>query len=119
METSFTQFVRPNLFDKSEHITAIQLPHLLVQQTGDGWETTPPQSKSKNTLQKFIDIWQQASTQHIQPADLEQDGEPVEVVLANATSPIQFLIIARDPDLVLARPDYGIQYPWATAAKPC
>ncbi len=110
METSFTQFVRPTLFNKAEQITAIQLPRLLVRKTDIDWETQPPQSANKAALQQFFDIWQQASTQHIRPADPEQDGEPVEVSLANNTSPIQFLIIARKPDLVLARPDYGIQY---------
>lgn len=110
METSFTQFVRPDLFDKAEQITAIQLPRLLVRKTDNGWETQPPQSVSDKALQQFFDSWQQASTHHIQPANPEQDGEPIKVSLANATSPVQFLIIARDSDLVLARPDYAIQY---------
>ena len=110
METGFSQFVRPGLLGKNERITAIQLPNLLVRKTDTGWETQPPQSASADVLEQFIDIWQQATSLHIQPANTEQDGEPVEISLANEMPPVQLLIIARDPELILARPDYGIQY---------
>ncbi|VAW75471.1 hypothetical protein MNBD_GAMMA13-1414 [hydrothermal vent metagenome] len=110
METSFTQFVRPTLFSKAEQINAIQLPHLLVQKIDDAWETQPSQPANKAALQQFFNLWQQAGTQYIQLADPGQDGEPVEVSIANRKSPIQFLVVKREPDLILARPDYGIQY---------
>lgn len=110
METGFSQFVRPGLFGKNQRITAIQLPELLVRKTDNAWETQPPQSANADVLSQFIDIWQQASSLHIQPANTDLDGEPIEISLANELPAVQFLIIARDPELILARPDYGIQY---------
>ncbi len=117
METGFSQFVRPGLFSKNERITSVQLPGLLVRKTDNAWETQPPQTVSADVLEQFIDIWQQASSLHIQPANAEQDGEPVEITLANETSPVRFLIISNDPELILARPDYGIQYRMGSRSK--
>ncbi len=110
MEAGFSQFVRPQLFGKDERITSIELPGLLVRKSGADWETDPVQSVSASTLGRFIDNWQQAKSLHIQTASSGLDGEPVSVSLANDMPSVQLLIIARDPELVLARPDYGIQY---------
>jgi hypothetical protein len=110
METGFSQFVRPRLFGEDQTINAIQLPDLLVSKTTRGWETQPPQSVSTDDLVKFIASWQQASSLHIQPASTELDGEVVETRFSNNATPVRLLIVARDPVLILARPDYGIQY---------
>jgi hypothetical protein len=110
METGFSQFVRPRLFGEDQTINAIQLPDLLVRKTTKGWETQPPQSASTDDLAKFIATWQQASSLHIQPASTELNGEVVETRFSNNATPVRLLIVARDPELILARPDYGIQY---------
>jgi hypothetical protein len=117
MEVGFSQFIRPGLFGKNERITAVQLPDLLVRQTDNDWETQPPKSVSADVLAQFLDSWQQARSLHIQPANAELDGEPVNISLANETSPVQLLIIARDPELILARPDYAIQYRMGSRSK--
>jgi hypothetical protein len=110
MESGFSQFVRPRLFGENQTIDAIQLPDLLVRKTTKGWETQPPQSASTDDLAKFIATWQQASSLHIQPASTELNGEVVETRFSNNATPVRLLIVARDPELILARPDYGIQY---------
>jgi len=118
MEVSFTQFVRSHLFDTGTRVTAIQLPGLLVRETDNNWETEPPQEDvSADVLQQFLSLWQQAQAVTIQPGDPALDGEPVEVTLAGVTEPVQFLIIAREPELVLARPDYGITYRMGNRAE--
>ncbi len=110
MEAGFSQFIRPELFDKDERITAVQLPDLLIRKTQTDWETDPEQPVSASTLGQFMENWQQAKSLHIQPAGTELEGQTVSISLANDMPQVQFLIIARDPELVLARPDYGIQY---------
>ena len=110
METGFSQFVRPGLFGENERINTIQLPDLLVRKTETGWETEPTQTVTAEVLEQFLATWQQASSLHIQPANPAQDGEPVEISFTSNTPPVRLLIVARDPELVLARPDYGIQY---------
>jgi hypothetical protein len=117
MEAGFSQFVRPELFGKDERITSVQLPDLLVRKTETDWEADPAQSVSSSTLGQFIDNWQQAKSLHIQPASAGLDGEPVSIGLANDMPPVQLLIITRDPELVLARPDYGVQYRMGSHGK--
>ena len=110
MEAGFSQFIRPELFGETEHITSLELPELTVRKTDAGWEAHPAQAVSESTLGQFIDNWQRAKSLHIQPTDAVLDGEPVKVGLADSIPPIKLLIVARDPELILARPDFGVQY---------
>jgi hypothetical protein len=117
METSFTQFVRNRLFDAKSRVTAVQLPGLLVRETDNDWATEPPQQLSADILQQFLSIWQEAQAIAVQAGNPELDGEPVDISLAGAAQPVRFLIIAREPELILARPDYGIQYRMGNRAE--
>jgi hypothetical protein len=110
MEVGFTQFVRPRLFDDKAHIESIHVPGLDISHSASGWTTVPHQAVSADVIQQFIDIWQEASGNIIQPANPEQSGEPVEIRLQGQTKPVVLQIISRQPELVLSRPDWGIQY---------
>jgi len=110
MEAGFTQFVRQRLFDKSARITALRLPGLSLTHTDKGWQLDPAQDIGTDVIQTFIEIWQDASSLNVQAADPDKDGEPVEVLLEGSDTPVSFQILSREPDLVLVRPDYGIQY---------
>jgi hypothetical protein len=110
MEAGFTQFVRQRLFDKGARITALHLPGLSLAHTDKGWQMEPAQDIDTDTIQTFIEIWQDASGLNVQAADPAKAGEPVEVLLEGSDTPVSFQIISREPELVLVRPDYGIQY---------
>jgi len=110
MEVGFTQFVRPRLFDDKARIESIRLPDLDITRTGSGWTTDPQKAVSVDVIQQFIDIWQDASGNIIQPANPEQSGEPVEIHLQGQKEPVVLQVISRQPELVLSRPDWGIQY---------
>ncbi len=110
IEARFTQFVRPRLFDAQAHIQTIKLPGLNLARDDKGWHAEPAQPVSADVLQQFADIWQSASGLTIQPADPEQSGEPVEIHLQGQSEPVMLQIIKREPELVLSRPAWGIQY---------
>lgn len=110
METGFTQFVRHRLFDKGARITALRLPGLSLSHADKDWQLDPAQDVGADTVQAFIEIWQDASGLNVQAADPDKAGEPVEVQLEGSDTPLEFQIVSRKPDLVLVRPDYGIQY---------
>lgn len=110
METGFSQFVRPQLFDPQARIVSVRVPGLTVSHGGKDWSVEPQQAVSADALEQFFEIWRTASAISIQPANPEQTGEPVEIHLHDNPEPVTLQIIARQPALVLARPDWGIQY---------
>jgi hypothetical protein len=110
METGFSQFVRLQLFDPQARIESVSVPGLTVDHGGKDWRVEPQQAVSADALEQFFKIWQTASAISIQPADPEKTGEPVEIRLHDNPEPVALQIIAREPALVLARPDWGIQY---------
>ena len=111
LEAVYTRFIRRRLFAENEKIIAIKLPDFQANQTGGKWQLTPETTVSADKLQLFIETWQQASALNIQKIDLEQTtGESVSVTLAGQQQPVDFVIKTRETELILARPDYGIQY---------
>jgi hypothetical protein len=110
LQAGFTQFVRQRLFDEDAHIQAIRLPGLALTQSDKGWRLEPDQPVGADVLQRFIGIWQDASALSVQAADPDQSGEPVRIQLEGDPAPIVLQILSREPDLLLVRPDYGIQY---------
>jgi len=117
MEVSFTQFVRRRLFDKGARITALHLPGLSLKRSGKSWQAEPPQNVSTEAIQAFIETWQEASGLNVQATDPGKTGEPVTLQLEGRDTPIRLQIIRRQPELVLARPDYGIQYVMGNRGK--
>lgn len=110
IQSSYTNFVRRRLFAESDKITALKLPDLQIQQIEGKWQTTPEKAVSADTLQLFIEIWQQASALNVQKIDPGLSGETVSVTLAGEQKPVDFIIQSTESELVLARPDFGIQY---------
>jgi Domain of unknown function (DUF4340) len=110
LETGFTQFVRLRLFDDKARIASVRIPDLAITRTGSEWTVDPQQSVSADVIQQFIDIWQDASAISIQPADPGQSGEEVTIGLRDRAEPVMLQVISRQPELVLSRPAWGIQY---------
>ncbi len=110
MEAGFTQFVRQRLFAEGARIQAIHVPHLSITRSDTGWLLEPEAQVSADVVQQFVEIWQEASAISIQPANPELTGEPVQIQLQGDEAPVTLQIISREPELLLVRPDYGVQY---------
>ena len=110
IEASYTQFVRRRLFDENTRIASIALPEFSVVKTDQGWTVEPQQEISADNLQQFVDRWQGATGLNIQSADMTTDGDTIEIIEANTGDRVSLVISAREPELVLVRPDLGIQY---------
>jgi len=110
IELSYTQFVRRRLFEKGARIEAITVPGVSLRKTEQKWNIEPAQEISADELQAFIDRWQEATSFNIQAADTVKGNETVEIKLKDNEHRIKFLIASREPELVLVRPDLGIQY---------
>jgi len=114
---SYTQFVRRRLFAKDTRIAAITLPGLSISKADQNWNVEPAQEVSSDDLQAFIESWQEATSFNIQAVDPTQGNEAVEITLADNAGNIVYSIASREPELVLARPDLGIQYRMGNAGS--
>ena len=110
IDAGYTQFVRRRLFGENTRFARIALPGFSIAKTDQGWTVDPQQEVSADNLQQFVDRWQVATGLNIQAADSTADGETVELIQADSGHSVNFVISAREPELVLVRPDLGIQY---------
>ncbi len=107
---SYTTYIRRELLPKEAGISAVALPGLTVRREENHWQVEPkPEHYSADQVTRLIDAWKLAGALQIKPYD-GKDGEPVTIELKGEENPLSFLLTARTPDLVLARPDLGIQY---------
>lgn len=116
---AFTTFVSKRPLPRESAIAALQLPELSLQWQKNRWQVTPqPADYSADQVTQLLDAWRYASAIQVKPYD-GKAGEAITLQLKETEQPLQFLLTARDPDLVLARPELGIQYhlPAETAAK--
>ncbi len=110
IKLSYTQFVRRRLFGKDARIESITLPGLSIHKVNQNWDIEPVQEVSADDLQAFIERWQGATSLNIQAADPVEANEFVEIKLADNAGSIKYSIASREPELLLVRPDLGIQY---------
>jgi hypothetical protein len=106
----YTTFIRQTLLPEGSAIQALSLPGLSIRLEGARWQVEPkPEPYSADQVTQLVDAWKLASAIEIKPYD-GQEGEPVSIQLKGEEAPRRFLLTARSPDLVLARPDFGIEY---------
>lgn len=107
---SYTTFIDNRPLPAGSEPTAITLPGLSVTQAEGKWQVTPkPEGFSADQVTALIDHWKYASAIQVKPYDGTK-GEVITVTLKGSEKPLPFLLTARTPELVLARPDLGLEY---------
>lgn len=115
---AYPTFVSKRPLPQPAAIEALSIPGLSLSWDNGGWQLEPmPENYSADRVTQLLDSWRFASAVQVKAYDGES-GEAVTLQLKDREAPLSFLITARSPDLVLARPDVGIQYhlPAETAA---
>ncbi len=110
IEAGFTDFVRLRLFDQKAKIAAIHLPRFSVSRSDGTWHTDLAHQPDSATLQQFVSLWETAAALGVQPADPEQAGDAIGIRFRGETDTVQLQIVQRQPELILSRPAWGIQY---------
>lgn len=110
IEAGYTQFVRRKILPRHAHITSVTLPNLRLKQGETGWTLTPPREISADDVQQFIENWEAATAINIRETDSQSQGERILIHLAEQQQPVELVVASREPELVLARPAYGIEY---------
>lgn len=110
LNASATDYVDKKLMPDDARITSIAVPGIKVTLGPDGkWAVEPP-SRDAAVATALSNAWQSARAIDVKRMDKPgASGDKVFIALAEG-SRIDFVILQREPELVLGRPDLGLQY---------
>ncbi len=112
LNAGFNNFVRRHLLPEDASIIALQLPGLTLQQSdGVNWQLVPDDpDTSADAINTLLNNWLRASALYVRRLEPGEFDNTISLTLKGENEPIVFTLISREPDLVLARPEWGIQY---------
>lgn len=115
LDRDYSDLVAKALLPEAAQIQRIEVPGLVVRRKddGNGWVADGRADASADQLQSFVDAWHNAramwnAQRPADAGDTGDTGEPVKLVLADGE--VALRIVARDPQLQIDRPDYGLRY---------
>ena len=112
MNSDWANFVERRLLPAGKTLRSLQLPDMTLTLTDENrWQLSPGRPDiGADAIQQVVDSWQNASALYVRPFKGSQSGEAVTLELSGMPEPLTFRILSRSPELVLARPDQGIEY---------
>jgi hypothetical protein len=107
-----TAWVSTALLPPASKLLGIDLPGLTLTKQADGhWSLTPSANEtSMDSINTLVDEWTHAQALQVKPYETGSAEGKVLLHLQASKNPISFEILARTPELILARPDVGVQY---------
>lgn len=110
-DADYSDLISKSLLPANAEITRIKAPGLSLEKTAGGAWNSPdhPQAQGGQLL-AAVDAWKAAKSlfnSAIEPEDAQADA--VVLTLADGRT-LGFNIVAREPQLILARPDLGLRY---------
>lgn len=112
LNAGFNNFVQRHLLPHDAQINTLQLPDLTLTRTdGIHWQLTPEnKTASADDIDALVSNWQRASALYVRRIEPGEHDSTISLTLEGESEPVVFTVVAREPDLVLARPEWGIQY---------
>ncbi|MGQ0594369.1 MAG: DUF4340 domain-containing protein [Gammaproteobacteria bacterium] len=103
-------FVSPRLVEEGLELTAIELPGATVEHRESGWVLRPEDAAiAHKALAKLADDWLSAQALAVRKRRDAASQDTVTLELKDAPA-LRFEVLAREPELVLARPERGLEY---------
>jgi uncharacterized protein DUF4340 len=105
-------YASPKLLPAGSEIRALNLPYVRLEREDDGRWRRSSDALSPAEIHTLLDAWRKAHAYRV--ASLKKNStrrsrERIVVTLTDGRE-VEFAIIARKPELILARPQLGIQY---------
>lgn len=108
LTASATDYVDKKLLPDNAKIKEISIPGLKATLGADGkWVKEPADSKINPS--ELVSAWTTARAIDVKRLEKPAPGDAVRIVLAEG-GPLEFLVTQREPELMLARQDLGLQY---------
>ncbi len=103
-------FVSPRLVEEGSELTAIQLPGTSAERRESGWMLYPQDPTVKpEDVARLADQWRSAQALKVRKRRNVKAQETVSLERKDAAA-LRFEVLAHEPDLVLGRPDLGLEY---------
>ena len=105
-------WVSRDLVPPGAQIVALQVPDgkLSRNDKGEWLETPADKGVSSDAAQALVDEWRDAQALRVTPYEKHAALGEVVIGLAGQAQPLRYQIIARQPELILARPEIGMQF---------
>jgi len=112
INADWSNFVERKLLPANARLTRLQLPKLDLSLTAaNQWQLSPADpAVSPAALQSLISNWEQATAYYVRRYQDNAGSETITLEFSSAAAPVTFHIVSHTPELILARPDHGIQY---------
>ena len=112
INAGWTNFVERKLLPADKSIRTLRLPDMTLTLTDkDQWQLSPGKPGiSADAIQQLLDRWDRVSALYARRYDGRTSDEIITLEFSDSPEPLTFMVIAHSPELVLARPDWGIQY---------
>lgn len=103
-----TDYVDKQLLPGEAVVNEIVIPGLRASKSGDGvWTVTPAGVKADSGELAFQ--WTHSRAIDVRRLEQPAKGEPIHIGIAGSPA-VDFIIVQREPSLILARPDLGLSY---------
>lgn len=110
MISAWPTFVSMKPLPQGSSITGLQLQKLKLAWQENRWQIEPKQElDSADDITTLLDAWKFAAATSVKAYD-GSTGDKITLQLKDTDKPLRFLLTALTPDLVLARPELGIEY---------
>jgi hypothetical protein len=109
LQTPATFFLSTKLLPEDKEIKSIQFPGYTISKQENKWNVEPEQDAGSDDMVKLVHAWRMASAISIRDIETGDNLGTVRVELEDGAS-IEIVILNPLPQLILARPDIGLQY---------
>ncbi|MBT8122055.1 MAG: DUF4340 domain-containing protein [Gammaproteobacteria bacterium] len=111
LNARYTNFIDRRLLPPGAVVTAIELPGLSLQRDSDNhWQLQPDdKTVDADAIRTLVSSWENARALYVRAASGYQ-GETLRIHLDGVDEPLEFALHRDYKDIILARPDLGIQY---------
>lgn len=104
-------FVDYHLLAPGSEPVAITLPDRRLLRRHGVWALEPEDpGVGADALAQTVNAWRQAQAIEVRPLENGKSGQDVSVELAGADAPIHFRVRETESQVILGRPDVGVQY---------
>jgi hypothetical protein len=112
INAGWTNFVERRLVPAGSIIQTLLLPDMSLRLTNaNQWQLSPEKpGVSADSIAQLIDHWNNASALFVRRYDGSQSDETIILGFRDIPETLTFTVTAHTPELILARPDWNIQY---------
>ena len=103
-----TDYVDKKLLPEDSKIKELLMPGLTAKSGEKGqWSLEPPGNAA--AMSELANTWQSARAIEVKRHEGQPQGDSIHIILTDG-KPLEFVIIQREPDIILVRPDWKLQY---------